>query len=300
MLGVLRAVGFEQTAVLGEIHQDIGQDRVAIGIELGSGPTTLGRTRVTRGEYQFTRLRSALGKAEILGRMRRMAADIDAQERHVPVVAGVIEVVDIAAEKGGLLARRHDQAHVVEAAVFIHPVLPAVIQRNHLTQPLFRLAADAGLLQVRRFGLFHTIEGRPLPARGGAPHLRGDVGHRDQLLHLHRREAQFLFIGRGIEAVTHQIPLGSGEVLQVVHNTMVIGKYQAAGRDERAGATFGEAYRGQLNLADPSLRRREPETRLERFHRQVVQRPHARTGHGDGHGQGHTAKNQQQAFHQEI
>ena len=69
----------------------------------------------------------------------RLAVLVNAEQRHVEVVARIGEVVRIAAEESDLLFRREHQAHVGVLLVAVEPVFAALVERNHV-------GAQAGLL----------------------------------------------------------------------------------------------------------------------------------------------------------
>ena len=79
---------------------------------------------------------------------------VDAEERHVKVVAGISEIVGVAPEKGDLPFRRKDQAHVGIFLVAIEPVFAAVVEGNHVGAQAGGFEAfllDLGDLGLTRF-----------------------------------------------------------------------------------------------------------------------------------------------------
>src|SRR5207237_9545740 len=79
-----------------------------------------------------TGLRARDSPRRILGWVDGLPVLIDADERHVYVVAREVEVVGVAAEEGGLELRHEDEPHVRVLLVAIEIVLPALIERDHI------------------------------------------------------------------------------------------------------------------------------------------------------------------------
>ena len=219
---------------------------------------------------------------EVIGGMQRFTVRINTHETHVVVIAGVIEIVGVAAEKRGLLARREYQAHVLVAAVLVQPELSAVVERNHLAAPFLRVAVHASLLEPARGGAARGIIGGPAQPCRGLVDVACHVGSLDQLLDLHRRAFRLLVTGRRIEVMAHQVLLRAGQAFQAPDHAMMIGQHQAVGRHERAGAAFREPHRGKLDMLYPGGRRRKVEILLQRGNRQVGQGPHALARQGGG------------------
>ena len=87
---------------------------------------------------------------QIVVAVDRLAILIDAEDRHVQVVAGIGEVVRVAAEERRLLLGRKHQPHIGVLLVAIEPVFAAVVERHHV-------GAQTGL--VGAF-LFDRCDGR--------------------------------------------------------------------------------------------------------------------------------------------
>jgi hypothetical protein len=80
-------------------------------------------------------------------RAQRLPVLVDAEERHVEVVARIGEVVRVAAVEGDLLLGHHHQAHVVVALEAVERVAPALVEAHHLAverRPLGALALEGG------------------------------------------------------------------------------------------------------------------------------------------------------------
>ena len=88
-----------------------GSDAIAIDLELRHRVQPLRRSRIAGDKHQIAVARALGVPLQIIRRVDRLSVFIDAEQRHVQVVARIREVVGIAAEKRGLLFRReHDAA----------------------------------------------------------------------------------------------------------------------------------------------------------------------------------------------
>jgi len=198
---------------------------------------------------------------------------IDAKEGHIEVVAGIGEIVIIAAPESDLALGGHDQADVGVAFVLIEPVFTAVVQGDHI-------AAEAGLVAVLLFNfrlfLFAGLEGvsrlHPRLDRAGDP--AGDIHHIDEHVQLQIRAFGFLRLGGGVKTGRDEILLGRRHFLQLSHRHMVVGHHQAVGADERARAAVHEADARQADVIQPLLGGGEVVFFLQLFGRGVVKSPH--------------------------
>jgi hypothetical protein len=66
---------------------------------------------------------------EVIG-VQRLAVLVDAEKRHIDVIARVGEVIRVAAEEGCLLLGRKDEANICVCLVLVEPVLAAVVERD--------------------------------------------------------------------------------------------------------------------------------------------------------------------------
>ena len=80
-------------------------------------------------EDQFAIGRALRAPLQIVGGVDRLAVLIDAEDRHVEVVAGIGEVVRIAAKEGHLLLGRKDEADIGVLLVAIEPVFATLVER---------------------------------------------------------------------------------------------------------------------------------------------------------------------------
>ena len=92
-------------------------------------------------EHQFVVGRALGIPLQIVLRVDRLAVLVDAEQRHVQVVARIGEVVRVAAEEGGLLLGREHQPHVGVLLIAVEPVFAALVQRDDV-------GTQAGLLQA--------------------------------------------------------------------------------------------------------------------------------------------------------
>ena len=106
--------------------------------------------------------------------MGRLIIFVDAEETDVQIVAGIFEIIGIAAEEGGIEFRRKDQAHVGVLLIFIEVIHRAGVKSDHIAAQ-FRLGGALLLDGGHRRAL-----GLPLIGNGQARlrrdvHFRGDV-----------------------------------------------------------------------------------------------------------------------------
>ena len=143
-------------------------------------------------EYQLAIGRAFRIPLEIVAALDGLAVLIHAEQREIQIVAGIGEVVGIAAEERDLLLRREDDPHIRVFLVAIQPVFPALIQRDHV-------GAEAGLLQafaldggdrVLALGEFLLRVARSLE---GILHASGHVLHGDQDVHFQVGRLHFFF-----------------------------------------------------------------------------------------------------------
>ena len=116
----------------------------------------------------------AVRPLEIMLDLGRLAVLIDAEEADVEVVAGILEVVGIAAEEGGGLLGGEDQPHVGVFLVAVEMVQAAVVERDHVapqTGLLGRFLLDR--VHDRAAGLFRL--GRRAVLGNGRVDPLGDV-----------------------------------------------------------------------------------------------------------------------------
>src|ERR1039458_7134597 len=83
-------------------------------------------------EDQLARSRAPGAPLQIVIGVQRLAVVVNAEERHVQVVARISEVIRISAVESGLLFRRKDQAHIGVSLVLVKPVLATLIEREYV------------------------------------------------------------------------------------------------------------------------------------------------------------------------
>ena len=161
-----------------------GNDDVAEVLQVGHRVEPVGAAGMAGDEDELAVLRARRAPLEVMLGVGGLAVLVGAEEADVEVVAGILEVVGIAAEEGDVELGREDEPDVGVLLVRVEVVLPALIERDHV-------AAQAGL--VVRF----LLDRAPSPPRratrrGVVVHARLDrrvhpVGHvldRDQHVQL--------------------------------------------------------------------------------------------------------------------
>ncbi len=142
-------------AQFGEAHQPERQERVALHLELGRREQAIRVARVAGDEHRVARLRPVPVELQVRRRLRRLAAVIGAQDRHVEAPARKLEIVRVAAEGRDVALRREHEADVLVAPVLVEPVLAALVERDALAfeRPVL------GLLRIHLAGLLQAGEG---------------------------------------------------------------------------------------------------------------------------------------------
>ena len=176
---------------------------------------------------------------QVVRRLGRLAVLVGAEERDVEIVAGILEVIGIAAEERDGKFRRKHQPDVVILFVFVEVVHRARVQRHHVAA---NVAAGALLLQrSHRFALrLAGIGGRHARLRR-AVHLRGHIGNVLEHHELHARTLGFVSLGRGIEAIFHVVLAAGRQIVDTLLRNVMIGKDESVGRDERRRAVWARA-----------------------------------------------------------
>ena len=195
----------DHAADLGQRHEHLGHDDVALELELRDGEPARGAARVAGDEGELALLGAALGPGEVVLRLDGLAVLVDAHEGDVQIVAGELEVVRVAAEEGdGVLGGEH-QAHVLEAAVLVEVVLAALVERHHVAAHL--VTGGALLLDLGHLGLEGVRVLLAGEALGGLVEAVGDVGDVGELVDLHGRALDLLGGGLRVEAVGDEVLL---------------------------------------------------------------------------------------------
>ena len=74
---------------------------------------------ITGDENEVAILDAGGGPLEVVVEVHGLIVLIDAEEADVQIVAGILEIVGVAAEKGGVEFGREDQAHVGVLLIFV-------------------------------------------------------------------------------------------------------------------------------------------------------------------------------------
>ena len=167
---------------------------------MGHGVQAIGLARVAGDEDQLAVGRPGRRPLQVVLDLGRLAVLIDAEEADVEVVAGILEIVRIAAEEGGVLLGGEDQPHVGVLLVAVEMVQPAVVERDHV-------APQAGLLDRflldrvhdRAAGLFRLGQRARLGNRRVDP--IGDVLDAHKHVQFEVDALDFLVLGLGIKPV---------------------------------------------------------------------------------------------------
>ena len=269
----------------------MGEHDVALQLELGDGRLALGAAGVAGDEHQVALLRGLARPAEEVARRERLALVVDAEERVVEAVAREVEVVGVAAERRHRELGGEHQPHVLEAPVAVEVEGAAVEEGDHVAADLVALAAlalDRRLDLLQRRGVLRAGE-----ALRRAEHAGGDVGDRDELVHLELRAPALGRRGRGVEPVLEVVALRGRELLDAAAGAVVVRHHQTLRRDEARRAPVREPDRGEAEVLEELGRGREAVGLLHRRGGEVVVEVHPLLGE-DGGGCGRSEEKAQE------
>ena len=210
----------------------------------------LGLARMSGDEDKLVLARCRKAPVQKVLDPRRPPLFVDAEEIHVEVVAGVLEVIGVAAEKRDLLLGSKHNAHVRVAAVPVDVVLAPLVQADDLAQ-------QAGFFC--RFGLDfrrHRVEGgrrlfgRHLGLEDGL-HAGRHILDAHQHVELKSLAADLLIARLGIEAVPVVVVVFVPKSGQNVGSHVLVGHDQPIGRNERSRAPLVEADTRLLEMLEP-------------------------------------------------
>ena len=242
-------------------------------------------------EHKLALLRAVLAPLQIMSRPHGLAIFIGAEKAEVQIVAGILEVVRVAAEKRrGELGSEH-QANVGVLLVRVEMVLTSLIQGDDIAPQaclVGRFLFDLG------HGLLAGLFGRGVIESGRelGVHPRCHIVDADQHVQLQVGRPGLVGIGPGEKAVAVVVLVLGAELGQGVSPNMVVGHDQPVRRDERSRTAVIESHRRRPQMLGPSRRRLEAVPGLERPQRQVIEDPHSFVGKGRRYG-GHENKSGQ-------
>ena len=241
---------------------------------MGHGVQAIGLARVTGDEDQLAVGRPARRPLQVVLDLGRLAVLINAEEADVEVIAGIFEIVRIAAEEGDVLFGREDQADVGVFLVAIEMVLTAVVKRDDIA-PQARLLRRFLLDGVhdRAAGLFRL--GQRATLGNGRVDPLGDVFDAHQHVQFKVDALHLLVLRLGVESFGQIVLVLAAELLQGVGADVVIRQHQPVGRHERPGAAGIEAHARSLQVLEPGLIGLEAVLFLEDLPGRIVEEPHA-------------------------
>ena len=217
---------------------------------------------MARDEDELAILGAVLAPLQVMRRPGGLAVLVGPEEADVEVVAGILEVVRIAAEKRRGEFGGEDQADVGVFLEGVEMVLPALIERDHV-------AAQAGLVGRFLLDLGHRLppgllgRGVVQARREAGVDPRGDVLDADQYVQLEIGRLGLLVIGLGEEAVAVVVLFLGAELCQRIGADVMVGHDQPVGRDERPRAAVVESHRRRAEVLGPAGRRLEAVPGLE-------------------------------------
>ncbi len=224
---------------------------------------------MTGDENQIAIFDAGFRPLQVVVEMDGLVVLVDTEEGDVQVIAREGEVVGIAAKKCRIKFRRKYEAHVGVLLVLVEVVNFARVERNHVAAEASRGCAilfdgaHCGALCLARVGSRHGC-------RGSGFHFRGDVVDADQHVQFKIGTLCFFGMGLGVKTGLHVVVAGSGEFPNAVGAHVMIGKCQAVGRHERAGASIIKAHRRQAQVIQPLLGRQKAVLLLDPIFREGV------------------------------
>ena len=124
-----------------------GRAKSRSNVKLRYRVEAFGGARVPGYEDEFVIGRALRIPLQVFLALDGLAVLVHAEQRHIEIVAREGEIVRVAAEIGGLLLRREDDADVGVLLIAVEPVLAALVERDHFgAEPRLLLAfpLDAG------------------------------------------------------------------------------------------------------------------------------------------------------------
>ena len=242
-----------------------------------------GGSGVARNEGEFAVLGTFRGPLEGVRGLNGLAVFVDAEKAHIEVVAGIFEIIGIAAEERDALLRGEDEADVGVFLEAVEVIGAALVESDDV-------AAEPGLGERFFFDFGGDLAaGEHGGLAGGTDGDRGIYAQGDVFDGLENVELEIdalLFVGRGfrVESVAEIIVFFVGKFLDIVGADMVIGDDETITADEGAGAAVVETNRGQLQPIQKLVSYREPVRLFDSGARELVEEPHAFVG-GAGQGQ---------------
>src|SRR5271169_6245684 len=152
-----------------------------------------------------------------------LAIFVDAEQRHIQVVARISEIVRIAAVKSSLLFHGKDQTDVGVLLVAVEPILAAGVESDHIRAEagfVGALALDVGDDGLALGEFFFRVLGG---LYRGVDAVRDILGGNEDI-DFQVRRLHFLFGLGGVEAVADVIMFGAGIFLELAESNVVVGE----------------------------------------------------------------------------
>ncbi len=250
-----------------------------------------------RNEDQVAVFDASLRPLQIVVEMRRFVILVDPEESDVEIIAGICEVIRIAAEERDTEFRRKHEPDIRVLLVLVEVVNLAGIERYDITAhsgrrgTIFldlRHGGALGLVGIRRRHLWlHT-----------RVDLIGYILDADQLVELQVGALRLFGLRLSIEAGFDVVVAFRGKLLDALRAHVMVGEGQSVGRHEGSGAAVVESNRRQAKVVQPRLRDFKTVLGFDLvFWRSVVE-PHAFVGCGQSRkDKGKRQQNCKKTFH---
>ena len=280
--------------------QNGGLVQIALGFELRQRVRPLRGSGIAGDEHQLAIGRALRIPLEIVLALDGPAVLIHAEQREIQVVAGIREVVGIAAKERDLLLRREDDPHIRVFLVAIQPVFPALIERDHVGAEagLFQAFALDGGDRVLALGEFLLRVARSLQ---GVLYAGRHVLHGDQDVHFQIGRLDFFFGRARVETRFDVVMFGRRILLQLAQRDVVVRQQQPGGADERSRSAVVQPHAGKPDMVEPLLGDREVVFVLNQPGGRIVEGPHPflglKWGMKNGEGKNRPAREQNRSLH---
>ena len=252
-------------------NQGIGH--VAEQVELRHGVQPARGSGIAGNKNEVAVLDAGGGPFEVVVEMRGLIVLVDAEEADVQIVAGILKIVGVAAEKGGIEFGREDQTHIGVLLIFVKVVHRAGVERDHVATLLGlggTLLFDGGHLGALRLRLIgHGHSG----FRSGV-YLGGDVFDTFQNVQLEIGAFGLFGLRLGVEAGLQEILAAGGKLLDALGAHVMIGESESVSGNERARAAVIEAHGGEPGMVKPGRREIELVLGLELRRGREIVKPH--------------------------
>ncbi len=252
VFGAAAAPGVEENLFAFQQAELVGDLVVADVFEFGDREQPTRGTGMAGDESEFTVGGAVGGPLEEVGRLDGPVVFVDAEKCHIEAVAGVFEIIGIAAVERDLLFGGEDEADVGVAFEAVEVVGAALVEGDDI-------AAEAGFLAGFLFDLgddFAAGEGGVGTGEGrgdGGVDAGGDVFDGLEDVYLEVVGLDLIGLRLRVETVAEEVSFLRAHLLERVGGDVVVGEDEAVAGDERGGTAAVEADGREADMVEPGI-----------------------------------------------